>query len=82
MADANLPRVCVLRKSDCAKHTRPKLRLRAGHLTGWVPPAGERALLANFTALALVCAARKYMQAVKAAGLVPPKNECAKNAAA
>ena len=37
----------------------------AGHLTGWVPPAGERALLATFTALALVFAARKYTQAVK-----------------
>lgn len=37
----------------------------AGHLTGLLPPEGEKALLAVFTGLALVFAARKYTQAVK-----------------
>jgi uncharacterized integral membrane protein len=36
--------------------------LLLGHLTGWVPPDGQKALLVVFTALFSIFAARKYTQ--------------------
>jgi uncharacterized integral membrane protein len=39
--------------------------LLLGHLTGWIPPNGQRALLVTFMALFSVFAARKYTQPVK-----------------